>query len=94
MRQAKSRTVRALRRAATGSVPVGDNVAQRIEYFASTNSNKAMVCGAFWQAVNVEPKCEATVYQSDSGYIKDHLLKEIPTGVQLTHAGHGVSRTL
>lgn len=93
-RQANSRTVRAVRQAANGMEASGDFITRRINFFATKDRAKVAVCGAFWQKNNAEPMCEADVYQSDSGYIKDHQLEDEATGVQLTHAGHGVSRTL
>lgn len=93
-RQANSRTVRAVRRAANGMEASGDFITRRINFFATKDRAKVAVCGAFGQKNKAEPMCEADVYQSDSGYIKDHHLQDKATGVQLTHAGHGVSRTL
>lgn len=93
-RQANSRTVRIVRRAASGMDAGGDFITRRINFFATKDRAKVAVCGAFAQKIKAEPICEADVYQSDSAYIKDHRLEDEATGVQLTHAGHGVSRTL
>lgn len=93
-RQANSRTVHVVRQAAKGIEAGGDFMTRRLNYFATKDRAKAAVYGAFWKINVAEPICEADVYQSDSGSIKDHRLEDKATGVQLTHAGHGVSRTL
>jgi hypothetical protein len=93
-RQANSRTVRALRRAAHDTVANGDLVGQRIHYFACGGGGNSAVRGAFWRDMRPEPTCEHTVYQADLANIKDDTLDPEPTGEQLNHAGHGASRKL
>jgi hypothetical protein len=93
-RQANSRTVQLLRRIEGNTSAAGDAASQRIQYFASKNSEKLAVCGAFWRKSEAGRKCEDAIYQANSAYIKDQQIEEDATGVQLTHAGHGVSRTL
>lgn len=93
-RQANSRTVRAMRRAERIEFVPGDEVAQRIYYFAHRNEQKMAVRGAFWK--NVEPKsnCESSVYQADLANLKVRDLEVEATGEQLNHAGHGALRKL
>jgi hypothetical protein len=93
-RQANSRTVQLLRRVEGNMSVAGDSASQRIQYFASKKSEKVAVCGAFWRASETDRKCEDTIYQANSAYIKDQQIEEDATGVESTHAGHGVSRTL
>lgn len=93
-RQANSRTVRALRRAERIPADDGDEVGQRIHYFAHHDEQKMAVRGAFWRDVCREAKNEAAIYQSDSVNFKDQQLDHQATGEQLNHAGHGTSRTL
>jgi hypothetical protein len=93
-RQANSRTVRAVRRTAGDATAKGDATAQRIDYFASKKAQNVPVCGAFWRQNTPGQIGEDAVYQADSGYIKDSQLKDEATGVEPTHAGHRVSRTL
>lgn len=93
-RQANSRTVQLLRRVGDNMSVAGDAASQRIQYFTSEKSEKVAVCGAFWRAIEPDRKCEDTIYQANSAYIKDQQIEENATGVQSTHVGHGVSRTL
>lgn len=93
-RQANSRTVRAVRQAVVRSQVTGDEVAQRIHYFAQHDGQKMAVRGAFWR--NVEPKqnCESSVYQADLANLKVREIEDEATGEQLNHAGHGALRKL
>jgi hypothetical protein len=93
-RQANSRTVRAVRRAERDAAAGGDDVANRIHYFAHHHGQKMAVRGAFWRNVAPNPYCEPTVYQADLAYVKVDPLNLEATGEQLNHAGHGTSRTL
>jgi hypothetical protein len=93
-RQANSRTVQLLRRVDGAMSAGGDAASQRIQYFASRKSDKVAVCGAFWRENEADHKCKDAIYQANSAYIKDQQIEEDATGVQSTHAGHGVSRTL
>jgi hypothetical protein len=92
--QANSRTVRALRQAEQVPTDDGDEVAQRIHYFALHDGQKAAVRGAFWRNVDHREKSEPVVYQAGSANFKDQRLEHEATGEQLNHAGHGTSRTL
>lgn len=91
-RQAKSRTVRAVRRAETAMLAAGDPAEQRIRYFAHTGSQKSAVRGAFWRDTKREPTSEQAVYQAGSMNIKVLELEEYGTGEQFNHAGHGALR--
>ncbi|MES2781829.1 MAG: hypothetical protein V4657_03460 [Pseudomonadota bacterium] len=88
-RQAKSRTVRALRRAKCGSMPDGDDLAARIHYFAAEPDTEIAVRGSFWQKTETAKMDEEPVYQSASANIKDQLLSPAGTGTELNLAGHG-----
>jgi hypothetical protein len=93
-RQANSRTVRALRQAEREAVSGGDNVANRIHYFANAVDQEMAIRGAFWRNVKPEPTSEPAVYQAALAYIKEQSLNPDSTGEKLNHAGHGALRTL
>ena len=94
-RQANSRTVRAVRRAELGMSAAGDNVDNRIHYFAGHAPNRMAVRGAFWRDIEVKPKAESGVYQAGSMYIKDPDLEgQVATGEYLNLAGQGTMRKL
>ena len=93
-RQASSRTVHVLRRAERTSSASGNDVDQRIRYFAKQDVQKIAVRGAFWRGADVKPNAEFDVYQSGSTYFKDQYLDHASTGEYLTHAGHGALRTI
>lgn len=93
-RQARSQTVRVLRRAETASARQGSADVDRIHYFAHYDDGKTPACGAFWQFSGKANKCETSVYQAGLVNIKHDDLDDDATGEQLTHAGHGAMRTL
>lgn len=93
-RQANSRTVRAVRRAELGMLAAGDNVDNRIHYFAGHAPKKMAVRGAFWRNIEVKPKSESGVYQAGSMYFKDLDLEDQATGEYLNLAGQGTTRKL
>lgn len=93
-RQANSRTVRALRQAESASLLQGDDVNQRMHYFADQDGRKMAVRGAFWRNAEVKRNRELDVYQAGSMNIKVQPLEDQSTGEQLNHAGHGASRKL
>ena len=93
-RQANSRTVHALRQAESTLPIEGNDVSQRLHYFASLNDPKMAVRGAFWRDSKMKPNTEPDVYQAGSTNIKVQLLEDQSTGEQLNRAGHGASRKL
>lgn len=91
-RQARSRTVRAIRQAETAAQQKGDAAEQRIHYFAQAGCQKVLVRGAFWRDPEIKHKSEFGVYQACSTNIKVHDLEHAATGEQLNHAGHGARK--
>ena len=93
-RQARSQTVRLLRRAEMALATQGSADVDQIHYFARYDNRKPAACGAFWQFSGKANKCETSVYQAGLVNIKHDDLDDDATGEQLTHAGHGAMRTL
>jgi hypothetical protein len=91
-RQAKSRTVRALRRAEHGNTAEGDNLAGRIHCFAVEPDPEIAVRGSFWQKTETAKMNEEPVYQSASVNIKDQMLSPSGTGPESNLAGHGAEK--
>lgn len=91
-RQAKSRTVRALRRAQLGDVADCDDLAARIHYFAAEPDAEMAVRGAFWQKTEPAKTDEDSFYQSDSANIKVKPLSPSGTGTDVNLTGHGAEK--
>lgn len=92
-RQSNSQTVRALRRAELLNKAQGDEVAQRIHYFACYKDDEMAVSGAFWHNLDEPKKYETSIYQSGLINIKHNDLQLDRTGDHSNRVGHGVSRT-
>ena len=91
-RQAKSRTVRALRRAEGTNVKERDDLAARIHCFAAEPDAEIAVRGSFWQKAEAAKMNEEAVYQSASANIKDQMLSPSRTGPESNLAGHGAEK--
>lgn len=89
LRQANSRTVKALRQAEEGNLEDPDDLAARIHYFALESQADMPVRGSFWQKADAEKLNEETVYQAALANVKDQALSTIETGTELNQAGHG-----
>lgn len=93
MRQAKSRTVRAIRLAADGNIADGDDLAARIHCFAAEPDPDVEVRGSFWQKTETAKMNEEPVYQSASANRKDQLLSPSGTSTKLNLEGHGAEKS-
>lgn len=91
-RQAKSRTVRALRRAEGGTDATRDDLAARIQCFAAEPDAEIAVRGSFWKKTETIKMNEDPVYQSASANIKDPMLSPSGTGPESNLAGHGAEK--
>jgi hypothetical protein len=92
-RQAKSRTVRAMRHAEHGQVVDPDDLVARIHCFASEPDAETTVRGSFWQNTEAAKMDEDAVYQSDSANIKVQPLSPSGTGTDLNRTGHGAEKS-
>lgn len=93
LRQANSRTVRALHQAEQGGAPETDGLAARIHCFTAATNAGLSVRGAFWQKAEPEKNDEASVYQAALVNIKDQLVDIDESGTELILAGHGAEKS-
>lgn len=91
-RQAKSRTVRALRNAEHGHIADGDDLVARIQCFAAEPDAEVAVRGSFWQKTETSRMDEQPVYQSASANSKEQLCIPTATGNEFNPAGHGADK--
>lgn len=91
-RQAKSRTVRAMRLAEHGKIIHGNDLAARIHCFAAEPSPDVEARGSFWQKTETAKINKEPVYQSASANSKDQMLSPSGTGTQLNLDGHGAEK--
>ena len=89
IRQAKSRTVRAMRLAAHGNINNDDDLAARIHCFAAEPDPDVEVRGSFWQKAETAEMNERPVYQSASANRKDPMVSPCGTGTTSNLVGHG-----
>lgn len=93
-RQARSQTVCLVRQAELATRPAGDDVEQRIHYFADPGKGRMAVRGAFRSKVDDGEKSEFGVYQPGLVNFKHPDLLFQTTGEVTNLAGQGTSRTL
>jgi hypothetical protein len=91
-RQAKSRTVRAMRLAAHGNINDGSGLAARIQCFAAEPNPDIEVCGSFWQKTAPAEMNEDPIYHSTSANNKNHILPLSRTGPELNLKAHGAEK--
>ncbi|WP_353209000.1 hypothetical protein [Sphingorhabdus sp.] len=91
-RQAKSRTVRAMRLAAHGNVNDGGGLAARIQCFAAEPNPEIEVRGSFWQKTAAAEVNEEPIYHSTSANNKNHNLSPSRTGPELNLKPHGAEK--
>jgi hypothetical protein len=91
-RQAKSRTVRAMRLAAHGNINDGGGLAARIQCFAAEPNPDIEVRGSFWQKTAAPEMNEEPIYHSNSANNKNHILSSSRTGPELNLKPHGAEK--
>ena len=91
-RQAKSRTVRAMRLAAHGNINDGGGLAARIQCFAAEPNPDIEVRGSFWQKTAPAEMNEDPIYHSTSANNKNHILPLSRTGPELNLKAHGAEK--
>jgi len=91
-RQAKSRTVRAMRLAAHGNINDGGGLAARIQCFAAEPNPDVEVRGSFWQKTAAAEMHEEFIYHNTSATNEDHILSPSRTGPELNLKAHGAEK--
>ena len=91
-RQAKSRTVRAMRLAAHGNINDGGGLAAPIQCFAAEPNPDIEVRGSFWQKTAPAEMNEDPIYHSTSANNKNHNLSPSRTGPELNLKAHGAEK--